>query len=84
MGARLHGDVQRDRVDESLVLFVCAHNWSRRQIAEPLFNSRTNGRAIAGSAGTEPAESISPLAPEAMREMGVDLSAPKPAPGGEA
>ncbi len=60
------------------VLFVCTHNSARSQISEALLNEKGKGRIIASSAGTEPAEEINPLAVEAMREIGIDISEKKP------
>jgi arsenate reductase len=60
------------------VLFVCTHNSARSQIAEALLSEKGKGRIIAYSAGTEPAEEINPLAVEAMREIGIDISEKKP------
>ena len=60
------------------VLFVCTRNSARSQIAEALLNKKGKGRIVAYSAGTEPAEEINPLAVEAMREIGIDISNKKP------
>ncbi|MFH1774415.1 MAG: arsenate reductase ArsC [Methanobacteriota archaeon] len=59
------------------VLFVCVGNSARSQIAEALFN-KIAGKKEAQSAGTEPAEKVSPKAVEAMREIGTDISMQKP------
>ena len=56
------------------VLFVCVHNSGRSQMAEALFNQMAKGRAQAISAGTQPADKISPIVVEAMREVGIDIS----------
>ena len=65
------------------VLFVCVHNSGRSQMAEALFNQMAAERGMglrAGSAGTQPAESIDPTVAEAMRELGIDLSPERPKP----
>ena len=55
------------------VLFVCVHNSARSQMAEGLLNARCPGDFVAESAGLEPGI-LNPLAVEAMREVGVDIS----------
>jgi arsenate reductase (thioredoxin) len=55
------------------VLFVCVHNSARSQIAEALLNHLAGDRFEAESAGLEPAP-LNPLAIEAMREVGIDIS----------
>ena len=59
------------------VLFACVHNAGRSQMAAALFNLRATG-ARAVSAGTEPGARVHPEVVEAMRELGVDLSAQQP------
>jgi len=60
------------------VLFVCVHNSGRSQMAEAFFNKLAAGKASASSAGTDPAPQVNPVAVEAMREMGIDISRQKP------
>ncbi len=60
------------------VLFVCVGNAARSQIAEALFNQRAPANFTAMSAGTQPAESVSSKAIEAMKEIGIDISKAKP------
>ncbi|HEY2916937.1 MAG TPA: arsenate reductase ArsC [Candidatus Limnocylindrales bacterium] len=55
------------------VLFLCTHNSARSQMAEGLLRANGGGRFEAWSAGTE-ATAVRPLAIEAMREIGVDIS----------
>jgi arsenate reductase (thioredoxin) len=62
----------------SRVLFVCVQNAGRSQIAEALFTTEANGRHEARSAGTAPATRVHPEVVEAMKELGVDLSARVP------
>lgn len=56
------------------VLFLCVHNAGRSQMAMALFNRLAAGRAVAWSAGSEPAESVNPAAVAAMAEVGIDMS----------
>jgi arsenate reductase len=55
------------------VLFLCTHNSSRSQMAEGLLRARGGGRYAVFSAGTHP-RSVQPLAIQAMREIGIDIS----------
>jgi len=57
----------------SRVLFVCTHNSARSQMAEGLLRKLGGSAFDAASAGTEETE-VRPLAIEAMREVGVDIS----------
>jgi len=60
------------------VLFVCIHNAGRSQMAEAFFNQLANGKARAISAGSKPADRVNPIAAEAMREIGLDISQNNP------
>lgn len=62
------------------VLFVCAHNAGRSQMAAGLLDRLAAGRVLVRSAGSDPAEAINPAAGEAMAEVGVDLSRELPKP----
>jgi arsenate reductase len=55
------------------VLFVCVHNAGRSQMAAALVQLRSEGRIAVRSAGSEPAETINPVAVEAMAELGIDI-----------
>lgn len=55
------------------VLFLCAHNSARSQMAEGLLRAWAGERFEAHSAGTAATE-VRPLAVEAMRELGIDIS----------
>ena len=57
------------------VLFVCAQNAGRSQMAQALYEAR-GGQAC--SAGTRPADAVHPEVVEAMMERGVDLSRRRP------
>ena len=56
------------------VLFLCTGNSARSQMAEGLVNHFLGERWQACSAGTAPAGYVHPLAIEAMRELGIDIS----------
>ena len=63
------------------ILFVCVHNAGRSQMAKAFFNKFAEDAGIssrAESAGTEPAEHPHAIVAEAMREVGLDISAVKP------
>jgi arsenate reductase (thioredoxin) len=56
------------------VLFVCLHNAGRSQMARALFDRAADGRHVAESAGTTPAERVHPEVVEVMKEVGIDVS----------
>ncbi|HNS14788.1 MAG TPA: arsenate reductase ArsC [Syntrophorhabdaceae bacterium] len=60
-------------MDKKRVLFVCVHNSARSQMAEAFLNSLAGDRFEAHSAGLEPG-ALNPLAVEAMKEIGIDIS----------
>jgi protein-tyrosine-phosphatase len=47
-------------------------------MAEAFFSRMAKGKAVATSAGTEPAQQVNPVVVEAMREVGIDISRRKP------
>lgn len=55
------------------VLFICTHNSARSQMAEGLLRHLAGDRFEVESAGTE-ATHVRPLAIEAMKEIGIDIS----------
>ncbi|MCX8116413.1 MAG: arsenate reductase ArsC [Desulfobacterota bacterium] len=59
------------------VLFICAHNSARSQMAEAWANHLCGDWIEADSAGLEPG-TLNPLAIEVMREVGIDISHKKP------
>ncbi|OGD28307.1 MAG: hypothetical protein A2Y56_11965 [Candidatus Aminicenantes bacterium RBG_13_63_10] len=63
----------RDGDSRLTVLFVCAHNSARSQMAEAYVDRLFPGRFLASSAGTEPT-TLSPAVIEVMAEEGIDLS----------
>ena len=60
------------------VLFVCIHNAGRSQMAAGYIRHLAAGRIEVRSAGSMPAEQINPVAVEAMREEGIDITAEQP------
>jgi arsenate reductase len=62
------------------VIFACVHSAGRSQMAAAFLNALADpSRARAVSAGTEPAERVHPEVVAVMREVGIDVSAAKPA-----
>ena len=60
------------------VLFVCVHNAGRSQMAAGWLRELAGDRVEVRSAGSMPAEMINPVAVEAMREVGIDITAEQP------
>jgi arsenate reductase (thioredoxin) len=60
------------------VLFVCVHNAGRSQMAAGWLERLAGDRVEIRSAGSEPAEQLNPIAVEAMREIGIDISRARP------
>jgi arsenate reductase (thioredoxin) len=60
------------------VLFVCVHNAGRSQMAAGWLKKIAGDRIEIWSAGAEPADQINPVAVEAMREVGIDISGETP------
>ena len=63
--------------DNKTVLFVCVENAGRSQIAEGFFNKYAPKGFRVQSAGTKPVSRINPMVVEAMREVGIDITAQK-------
>lgn len=61
--------------DRPEVLFVCVHNAGRSQIAAALVKHHAGDRIVVRSAGSAPADTINPIVIEAMKELGIDLTA---------
>ena len=59
--------------DKPAVLFVCVHNAGRSQMAAGFLRHLAGDRVDVLSAGTAPADSINPVAVEAMAEVGIDI-----------
>ena len=64
--------------DKPEVLFVCVHNAGRSQMAAALLERRAGHQVRVLSAGSEPAARLNPAVVEAMREVGIDISAERP------
>jgi len=62
---------------ERTILFVCVENAGRSQMAEGFFNKHPPQGYRAISAGTKPAGKINPLAVQAMKEIGIDITGQK-------
>lgn len=60
------------------VLFVCVHNAGRSQMAAAFLTRIAEGRVEVRSAGSEPADQLNPAVVEAMREVGIDITAERP------
>ncbi|MEV4916836.1 arsenate reductase ArsC [Streptomyces tirandamycinicus] len=60
------------------VLFVCVHNAGRSQMAAGWLSHLAGDRIEVRSAGSAPADRVNPAAVEAMREVGIDISAETP------
>jgi arsenate reductase len=64
--------------DRPTVLFVCVHNAGRSQMAAGWLQHGAGDRVEVLSAGSAPADTINPVAVEAMAEVGVDIVAEQP------
>ena len=60
------------------VLFVCVHNAGRSQMAAAFLTHLAGDRVEVRSAGSAPAGSVNPAVVEAMKEVGIDISAEIP------
>ncbi|SEG70069.1 arsenate reductase [Actinacidiphila yanglinensis] len=64
--------------DKPSVLFVCVHNAGRSQMAAAWLTHLAGDRVEVRSAGSTPGDAVNPVAVEAMREVGIDISAETP------
>jgi arsenate reductase len=64
--------------DKPSVLFVCVHNAGRSQMAAGWLRHLAGDRIEVRSAGSAPASAVNPVAVEAMREVGIDITAEQP------
>src|SRR4026208_732180 len=73
--AAYSGAVQMEggQMQKQKVLFICAHNSARSQMAAALLNETCGEFFEAHSAGLEPG-TINPLVVEALLEVGIDIS----------
>jgi arsenate reductase len=60
------------------VLFVCVHNAGRSQMAAGWLRHLAGDAVEVRSAGSAPADTINPVAVEAMAEVGIDITANRP------
>ena len=60
------------------VLFACVHNAGRSQMAAGYLRHLAGSRIEVRSARSLPAEQINPVAVEAMREEGIDITTGQP------
>ena len=56
------------------ILFLCIHNAGRSQMAAAFARDLSGGRVDVLSGGSEPADSVNPVAVEVMAEIGMDIS----------
>ncbi|EXF25580.1 heat-shock protein HtpX [Nesterenkonia sp. AN1] len=56
------------------VLFVCVHNAGRSQMAAGFLRELAGDTVQVYSGGTQPADSVNPVAVEAMAEVSIDIS----------
>jgi arsenate reductase (thioredoxin) len=75
---KFFGGSSKDEKNKKTVLFVCVQNAGRSQIAEAFFRKYAPNNYEALSAGIEPVGNINPLAIEAMKEVGIDISKRRP------
>ncbi|MFF4402943.1 arsenate reductase ArsC [Streptomyces sp. NPDC001480] len=60
------------------VLFVCVHNAGRSQMGAAFLTYLADGQVEVRSAGSAPANTVNPAVVEAMKEVGIDISAQQP------
>ena len=60
------------------VLFVCVHNAGRSQMAAGFARHHGGDRLTVRSAGSDPADTVNPVAVAAMAEHGIDISGQTP------
>jgi protein-tyrosine-phosphatase len=56
------------------ILFLCIHNAGRSQMAAGFARELSNGDVLILSGGSEPAETVNPIAVDVMNEVGIDIS----------
>ena len=66
-------------MDKPSVLFVCVHNAGRSQMAAGFLRELGGGRIEVRSAGSAPADTLNPVAIDAMRELDIDITRNSPA-----
>ncbi|GHE03479.1 arsenate reductase ArsC [Streptomyces alanosinicus] len=60
------------------VLFVCVHNAGRSQMGAAFLTHLAGDAVEVRSAGSAPADAVNPAVVEAMKEVGIDISAETP------
>ncbi|MFJ1735515.1 arsenate reductase ArsC [Streptomyces sp. NPDC088254] len=60
------------------VLFVCVHNAGRSQMGAAFLTHLADGQVEVRSAGSAPANTLNPAVVQAMKEVGIDISAQQP------
>jgi len=60
------------------VIFVCVHNAGRSQMAAGFMRQLAGDKVEVLSAGSEPKDSINPVAVQAMAEVGIDIANQQP------
>ncbi len=66
--------------DTPTVLFLCVHNAGRSQMALGFFQHYAGENAVGWSGGSEPGETINPIAVQVMAERGIDIAGEFPKP----
>ena len=61
-------------MSKPVVLFVCVHNAGRSQMAAGWLRQLAGNAVDVRSAGSAPKDEINPVAVEAMREVGIDIT----------
>ena len=56
------------------ILFLCIHNAGRSQMAAGFARELSQGAVTILSGGSEPGESVNPVAVEVMREVNIDIA----------
>ena len=65
-------------MNKPVVLFVCVHNAGRSQMAAGWLRHLAGDAVEVRSAGSAPKDQINPVAVEAMREVGIDITGQTP------
>jgi arsenate reductase len=77
---RARARVKGHAVSNPVVVFLSLHDAGCSQMALGLASYLAEDRAVVWSGGSEPDEEINPLAVDAMRERGIDITAEFPKP----
>lgn len=60
------------------VLFVCARNGGKSQMAAALLEARVDGAIDVASAGTRPGDTLNALSVTSLQEIGIDITGRRP------